>query len=375
MGAGHRATGINKKEVPRPPQRSTKNTSMGKITRRKDAGVNESSQDEQTGEHQQGGTGVRQTEKSEGPSLTDIMQAINASREALESKIDTLATDMGLLRDDHRKLADRVTSAEKDITVIAPGLTLLSSQLREVESKVKVLENRAEDAENRSRRNNIKLIGVPEKGDMINFLETWLREKIAPEGLSPHYALERAHRIPARPPAAGAPPRPIIARLLHYRDRDHILSQARMRGDLTIGNSKIMIFPDFTREVQRRRASFMGVKRRLRMVGLTYSMMFPARLRVISDKGVLFFDLAAEASHWIDDQYPAEKEEEKSGRKRLSGNRGNLKQRRMSPAKDQVRLERQKAIEAVVTLSRGGSSPTQSGSEKGTVNESDSEHE
>ena len=283
---------------------------MGKTTRRKEAGVFEPGQEEQIGDHQQEGAVMRNTEVKEGPSLADIMQAIKASREALESKIDTLATDMGLLRDDHRKLTERVASTEKEITGMSPELKLLRSQMNEVENKVRVLEGRAEDAENRSRRNNIRLIGVPEnteKGNMIHFLEAWLREVVAPEGLSPHYALERAHRIPARSPVAGAPPRPIIAKLLHYRDRDHILAQARMRGDLTIGNSKIMIFPDFTREVQRKRASFIGVKKRLRMVGLTYSMMFLARLRVIADKGVLFFDLAVQASHWIDDQYPAEK--------------------------------------------------------------------
>ena len=40
-----------------------------------------------------------------------------------------------------------------------------------------------------------------------------------------------------------------------------------------------------------------------------------------------------------------------------------------------MRLERQKAIEAVVTLSRGRNSPTLTESEKGTINETDSEQE
>ena len=33
----------------------------------------------------------------EGPTLTDIMQAITATREALEMKMDTLATGVGIL--------------------------------------------------------------------------------------------------------------------------------------------------------------------------------------------------------------------------------------------------------------------------------------
>ena len=308
------------------------------------------------GSHRQADSEMTQTEKNGGPSLTDIMQAITASREALETKIDTLATDMGLLRDDHRRLAERVTTTEREITEVSPRLSSLGSRLEEMEGKVKSLEMRAEDVENRSRRNNVRLIGVPEKTEkdnMIVFLETWIREQIAPDGLSPHYALERAHRVPERPPMAGAPPRPIIAKLLHYRDRDHILTQARLKGDLKIGNSKVMLFPDFTREVQRKRATFIGVKRRLRAVGLTYSMLFPARLRVVTGRGVLFFALATEASLWIDNHYPASEEDKGTGKGKYPCKRAKRKQERMPPRVEQVLLERQRAIEAVVSLSRG----------------------
>ena len=200
---------------------------MGKSTRQKEMGTIEAGQDDQEGSLRPTDTGTAQSLRTEGPSLADILQAITTSREVLETKIDTLATDMGLLRDNHRRLAERVTTNEREMSEVSPMLTSMRSRMEEMEGKVKSLEIRAEEAENRSRRNNIRLIGVPEKtenGNVVDFLETWLREQIAPEGLSPHYALERAHRVPVRPPMAGAPPRPIIARLLHYRDRDHILA-------------------------------------------------------------------------------------------------------------------------------------------------------
>ncbi|KAJ1187086.1 hypothetical protein NDU88_003865 [Pleurodeles waltl] len=47
------------------------------------------------------------------PTLQDVMHAITASRTALKEKIDSLASDFSVLRDDHRRLAERVTSAEK----------------------------------------------------------------------------------------------------------------------------------------------------------------------------------------------------------------------------------------------------------------------
>ncbi|KAJ1100396.1 hypothetical protein NDU88_005482 [Pleurodeles waltl] len=42
-----------------------------------------------------------------------VMQAITASRTALEENIDSLASDFSVLRDDHWRLAERVSSAEK----------------------------------------------------------------------------------------------------------------------------------------------------------------------------------------------------------------------------------------------------------------------
>ncbi|KAJ1159918.1 hypothetical protein NDU88_000422 [Pleurodeles waltl] len=50
--------------------------------------------------------------------LQDILQAITASREALKTKTDTLATDVGILREDQKQLAERVTLVERDLAEI-----------------------------------------------------------------------------------------------------------------------------------------------------------------------------------------------------------------------------------------------------------------
>ena len=41
-----------------------------------------------------------------------ILQAIRDTKNTLEAKIDTVALDVGILRADHRKLADRVSEME-----------------------------------------------------------------------------------------------------------------------------------------------------------------------------------------------------------------------------------------------------------------------
>ncbi|KAJ1084125.1 hypothetical protein NDU88_004278 [Pleurodeles waltl] len=96
----------------------------------------------------------------EGPTLRDILQAIMDTHEALETKIDTLATDMRILQEDQRHLAGRVTTAEHDLADIPPALESAVSRLSTLKQKVKTLETCAEDAANRTRRNNIHMVSL-----------------------------------------------------------------------------------------------------------------------------------------------------------------------------------------------------------------------
>ncbi|KAJ1109410.1 hypothetical protein NDU88_006771 [Pleurodeles waltl] len=51
--------------------------------------------------------------ESDEPTLQDVMQAIITSRVALEGKIDSLASDLTVLRDDHCRLAEKVNCGLK----------------------------------------------------------------------------------------------------------------------------------------------------------------------------------------------------------------------------------------------------------------------
>lgn len=162
---------------------------------------------------------------------------------------------------------------------------------------------KSDDFENRLRRNNLRLIGVPEKAEGSNptdFFEHWLAQLIGKDRLSPLFVVERAHRVPTRAMPPGAPPRPVLARILHYKDRDTILRAARDIPDIRIDNGKISIFPDFSAEVQRRRLQFFDVKKRLRALQLPYAMLYLARLRVAAPTGSQFFESAKQAVDWLD---------------------------------------------------------------------------
>ncbi|KAJ1155861.1 hypothetical protein NDU88_008586 [Pleurodeles waltl] len=64
-------------------------------------------------------------EKSGDPMLQDVLRAITAARVALEGKIDALATDLTVLRDDHRRLAEKVATTDRQLKELLPEDTPL----------------------------------------------------------------------------------------------------------------------------------------------------------------------------------------------------------------------------------------------------------
>lgn len=168
---------------------------------------------------------------------------------------------------------------------------------------IAALEDKTDDLENRLRRNNVRLVGVPEKVEGQNptaYFESWLLNTIGKDNLTPIFAVERAHRVPTRPLPPGAPPRPVLVKVLHYRDRDIILRKARELSDVRLEGNKVAFYPDFSVNVQKRRAQFLDVKRHLRNLGLSYAMLYPAKLRVVANDSTQFFEHPKDAVRWLD---------------------------------------------------------------------------
>ena len=94
--------------------------------------------------------------------LDMILNAIERARERLESKIDEVTVGLTLLRDDHKKLADRVAQTERSIREVQPQVKDQHAQILELADQIRFLEGRAEDAEGRAWRSNIRIVGLPE---------------------------------------------------------------------------------------------------------------------------------------------------------------------------------------------------------------------
>lgn len=222
---------------------------------------------------------------------SEILEVIAACHTSLTTWIEEVKIDISLLRQDMQQLRDRVQES--------------SDQANRL---ITQLQQKQDDLKNRMRGNNLRFIGLPEGtegNNLATFLEDLLITTYEREAFSQSFAVERVHRMPAKKPPQGAPPRVFIAKFLNYKDRDAILRLSRNKGNIPLHNHQIMDFPDFSAEVKRQRSQFTDIKRRLkvrrlRVRHLKYAMLFPVRLRVVGEDRVHFFEEPRAASDWLD---------------------------------------------------------------------------
>lgn len=221
--------------------------------------------------------GDTQGEKPREVTLLDVM----ATLQQVQMSIGTVSTNVTLLRADVAKINTRIREVEIKIAALTEDTATLQLQVSDLQLAHKQMMAKLDDQEGRSRRNNTSLVGIPEsvKGPALELIvEDIIQIQLQPRGLSNFFSVERAHRVPGGRPRPGALPRPVLARLLNFRDRDVILQVARVAPPIKIDNSIVSIYPDYTAAVSEQRRTFMDIKKELRQRKLKYSMLYPAKL-------------------------------------------------------------------------------------------------
>ena len=124
------------------------------------------------------------------PSLRDnaaLLEAIHASRDALEERIGEVRSEVTLLWQDLRNVADRVTETECRITELEDTVNTLEKDAGSTREILKEVAWRIDDAENRARRNNLRFVGFLEGAEGSrcgDFLKKWLMETFTPKKFS-----------------------------------------------------------------------------------------------------------------------------------------------------------------------------------------------
>ncbi|KAJ1174923.1 hypothetical protein NDU88_000214 [Pleurodeles waltl] len=196
----------------------------------------------------------------------------------MDASITSLTLETKSMRSDIAGFQSRVTGLEQRMGSLETQINM--SQEREQD--LLHLRSKLTDMEDRSRRDNNRVLGIPENeegSDIQAFLTSTLPKMISLD-FDPPLEFQRAHRIGPKRSDNSSRPRPIIACLLRHNQTRQILQVARKHGPFRIDQHEIRINADYSKETNERRKAFLALRPRLRKLEMQYGLFDPARMWV-----------------------------------------------------------------------------------------------
>ncbi|KAI7799108.1 hypothetical protein IRJ41_018413 [Triplophysa rosa] len=236
------------------------------------------------------------------PEASKVVESLTANiAKMIDSKLELILEKIQDVSKEVQSTNNRVEEAEQRISGLENVATGIESRVTQIEKTIASLTERLDDQENRGRRRNLRIIGLPEKTEgqaAVNFMEKWIPDILCLKTKNGRVKLERAHRIGA--PGSERYTRSIIVRFHNFVDRQRVMDAARQLKEVRFEGKRIYFFQDFSAETQRKRRGFDEARKRLRDMGLRYSLTYPAALRITADNSVKVFNSPEKAMAFID---------------------------------------------------------------------------
>ncbi len=197
--------------------------------------------------------------------LTPALRELRAGIQATNNSVKELRAELEALASAAKQTRDRVDSIQAAAREDRRTVTDLRNQLERLTEKMT-------DIEDRSRRNNVRLVGLPEGAecsDAAGFLRANLSKWIPSLKDIRDIEIDRAHRVYDGRKNSDRP-RTLIFRVLRWHDRSEILKGARKAYPVkcTQDNVTLLFFPDFSPATTIRRKTFNPVLKKMTALGL-----------------------------------------------------------------------------------------------------------
>lgn len=184
----------------------------------------------------------------------------------------------------------RVAEVEECNAEASDLLVNLAKQTRQMQDKLT-------DLEARSRRNNIRIFGLPEDtegGSIINYLDQLLKTELElPEGAD--LRIQRAHRALTRKPGLGGAPRSVIVNFHEFETKEMVLQKVWQKKGIQLGNKKIQFDHDYPTEIVQKRKTYLNIKKTLKEKGIRFQTPY-TKMRIYWSDGVRSYDNARDAA-------------------------------------------------------------------------------
>lgn len=147
-----------------------------------------------------------------------ILKTINDRFDKFETKFESLQSSQN-------KLVARMDSMDEVASDHESRLTV-EKTMNNLKVENTRLQAKVNDLEGRSRRNNIKIVGIPEreeKGTPTEFISALIPKPLGESHFQKPVIIDCAHRTQQPKPANGARPHTFIARVHHYQEKEMII--------------------------------------------------------------------------------------------------------------------------------------------------------
>ncbi|XP_056403194.1 transmembrane protein 260 isoform X4 [Hyla sarda] len=190
--------------------------------------------------------------------------------------------DLHPVQQDVSDLQERVAALETFQATALDTIRGLQSSLSTQSSTQLAMADHLDDVENRSRRNNVRIRGLPEatRNQELFPTVTGIFNLLLGRPPDTHIELDRVHRALRAPSTDPTRPRDVICRVHEYALKEQIMTKVRQRGDVDFDGATLQLYPDLSRRTLRQRAILRPLLRELQNRNLPYRWGFPFALHV-----------------------------------------------------------------------------------------------
>lgn len=213
---------------------------------------------------------------------TSLSSEFNAAFTKLESKLESIETSISAQHQRISSLEAAATATSEDMQVIKDKLATVTEENGKLKAKLI-------DLESRSRRNNVRIVGLPEDIEGTRptaFFSQLLLDVFGEDTLGKAPDLDRAHRTLMAKPGPGEKPRAVVICFHSYQTKELVIRRSReMRGKLKYRDTPIHVFEDYCPEILQQRSAYRGVMKELYNLGLKPALHYPAKLLIMTSEG------------------------------------------------------------------------------------------
>uniref|UniRef100_K7E4H2 L1 transposable element RRM domain-containing protein n=1 Tax=Monodelphis domestica TaxID=13616 RepID=K7E4H2_MONDO len=250
-------------------------------------------------------------------------------KDNLQRKSDQKEKDDQKARDDIQSLRTRIQQLELSDLTRQHNTIKQNKKNEKIEENVKHLIHKTDDLENRSRRDNLRIIGLPEDHDKRKSLDIILEEIIqenCPDILEQERKVE-IERIRRSPPAFNPQltiPRNVIAKFKNYQTKEKIFQAAKKKPFRSHGNT-VRITQDLAASTLKDQKAWNMIFQKAGELGLQPRIKYPSKLTIFLQGKVWSFNTIEEFQAFVKKRPDLNRKFDVQAQNSRESSKGNLK--------------------------------------------------